>query len=62
MFDESVQSAEFVTRNRGIHVVFDVVVHMPVEKLDNWVEVNRAAAEAEVRYFVLKTHMLCGVA
>ena len=43
-------------------MVFGVVVHMPVEKLEQGIEVDRAAAEAKIRYFVLQTNMLCGVA
>ena len=62
VFDEPVQATESVTWHCSIHMVFDMVVHMPVEKLDNWVEVDRAAAEAKVRHVVLKANMLCGVA
>ena len=39
-----------------------VVVHMPVEKLEQGIEVDRAAAEAEIRHLVLQSNMLCGVA
>lgn len=39
-----------------------VVVHMPVEKLEQGIEVDRAAAEAKIRYFVLQPNVLCGVA
>lgn len=43
-------------------MVLGVVIHMPVEKLEQGIEVNRAAAEAKIRYFVLQPNVLCGVA
>ena len=39
-------------------MMFSVVVHVPVEKLENRVEVDSPAAEAEIRYPVLKSYML----
>src|SRR6266498_607592 len=44
----AMQACQFVARHSGIHVMFDVVVHVPVEKLHNRVEVNRACAQAEI--------------
>ena len=43
-------------------MVLGVVIHMPVEKLEQGIEVDRAAAEAKIRYFVLQPNVLCGVA
>ena len=39
-----------------------VVVHVPVEKLEQGVEVDRAAAEAKIWHLVLQPNVLCGVA
>ena len=43
-------------------MMFSVVVHVPVEKLENRVEVDSPAAEAEIRYPVLKPHVLGHIA
>ena len=56
------QTTEFVTWDSSIHVVFSVVIHVPVEELNDGIEVNGATAEAEVRHFVLKADVLCRVA
>ncbi len=43
-------------------MVFGVVVHMPVEKLEQGIEVDRAAAETKIRHLVLQANVLCIVA
>ena len=39
---------QVVARYRGIHVVLDVVVHLPIEKSQDRVQVNGPCAQTEV--------------
>ena len=52
VLDELVQSREVVARHAGVHVMLRVVVHVPVEELKYGVQVQRAAAKAEIRHVV----------
>ena len=58
-FYHLMKSAQSVTGNRCIHVMFDVEVHVPVEKLDNGVEIDGSATKAKVGHFILKADVLC---
>ena len=62
MADHFVKLAEIVAGHRGIHVVLDVVVHLPIEKSNHRVECECAAAEAEIADIVLEADMLGVVA
>ena len=44
------QLAQVVERHAGVHVVLDVVVHVPVEEAGHRSQQDRAAAPAEVRH------------
>ena len=52
VLDQPMQLAKVVTGNGGVHVVFGVVIHVPIEKLHDGIEVDRTAAKAEVGNFV----------
>jgi len=56
----AIQACQLVARHFGMHVMFDVVVHVPVEKLHNRVEVNRACAKAEIFYSGTSYWAVCG--
>ena len=62
MLDHAVELAQPVAGHRGEHVVFGMVVHVPVKELDEGIEVDGAAAEAEIGYFVLEADVLGGIA
>ena len=62
VLDPSVQTGEAVTGYGRVHMVFDVEVHMPVEELDDRVQVNRTAGEPEVGHLVGQAYVLGGVA
>lgn len=62
MFNGLVKCLEMITGNGGIHVVLGVVVHMPVEKLQERVHGERPAAETEIGGFVHQTDMLGSIA
>ena len=62
MLDHFVKFAEIVAGHGGIHVVLDVVVHLPIEKPNHRVECEGAAAEAEIADIVLEADMLGVVA
>jgi len=48
VFDEPVKPTELVAGNSREHVVFDMVIHMPVEELHEGVDRESPAAEAEI--------------
>ena len=58
MLNYLMQFAQVVTGHRGIHVVFDMKVHVPVEKLDKGIQDDRARTEPEVGHIVLQPHVL----
>ncbi len=58
MLDHLMQFAQVVTRHRRIHVVFDMKVHVPVEKLDKGIQDDRARTEPKIGHIVLQPHML----
>jgi hypothetical protein len=62
VFDPTVQLAEFITGDRSEHVVFDVVVHVPVEELHHGINRECAAAKAKIGHIILQTDVLSGVA
>lgn len=49
MFDFPAQCRQVVEGNRGEHVVLHVILHVPVEKSDEWAARVGAAAEPEIR-------------
>ena len=61
MFDQFVEFSEVIARNGCVHVVFDMVVHLPVKEADDRMNGEGAAAEAEVINIVLEASMLCVV-
>jgi drug/metabolite transporter superfamily protein YnfA len=44
-----VQFGQVVARHGGVHVVFGVVVHLPIEEADERVQVDRAGTQAEIK-------------
>ena len=56
--DHLVKFAKVVAGNGGIHVVLNVVVHLPIEKPNHGVECEGAAAEAEVADIVLEADII----
>ena len=62
MFDQSVEFPQVVTGYRCIHVVFDVVVHVPIEELEEWIEQDGPAADSKIGHVILQPDMLGGVA
>ena len=56
------QFRQIVARHRSVHVVFDVVVHVPVEKPEKRIHSECPAAEAEIRNVVLQADVLSVVA
>lgn len=61
-FYHLMKSAQSVTGNRRIHVMFDVEVHVPVEKLDDRIGGKGAAAESRVSGVILESNVLGVVA
>ena len=47
--DEAMQPGKMVTGDGGVHVVLGVIVHVPIEELDDGVEVDGAAAQAKIK-------------
>ena len=60
--NRTMQEAEIVAGNRGVHMMLGVVVHVPVQKLNNRVYGERPTAEPEIRHVVLQTDVLRVVA
>jgi len=61
MFDSLVQSIQIVTRYIGKHVMFNVVVHVPIQKSNDGIESERSAAQSEISCVPFKSHVLCVV-
>ena len=62
VLDGVVEALEFVAGDAGVHVVLDVVVHVPIQKLHDGIEVDGAGAQAVVFDFVLEPDVLGVVA
>jgi len=58
VLDHFMKFAEVVAGHGGIHVVLDVVVHLPIEKPNHRVEREGAATEAEVADIVLEADII----
>ena len=58
MSDHGVKFAKVVAGHGCIHVVLNVIIHLPVEKPDNWMKIERAATKAEIIHVVLEPDML----
>jgi len=56
------QSPKVVAGNPGEHVVFGVVVHVPIQKRQNWIECERPTANPKVGVFVGQTDVLGRIA
>jgi len=59
VFHRQVKLLQLVERNRRIDVVFDVVVHVPVDPAIERTHVNRARVEAMVDRVLGETRVLC---
>ena len=62
MFYQFVQLAQPVARNRGIHMVLRVVIHVPVEEPCKRIQNESSTAKSEIRHFILQANVLCVVA
>ena len=60
--DETMEFAQFVARDGGVHMVFSVVIHLPIKEPDNRVQGKSPAGAAEIRDVVLQSNMLGVVA
>ena len=56
--DQAMKFRKIVERNCGVHVVFDMVVHLPIEKLGEPVHFECPRIESEVSYIVHQSDML----
>ena len=56
------QFPKVVTGNRSIHMVFDVIVHVPIEKGQEGIQNYGSGTESEIGYIVPKPCMLSAVA
>ena len=52
---------EVIAGYRRVHVMLDVVVHVPVEKLKEGIQANRAGTEPKVWDVIPQTAVLCNV-
>ncbi len=62
VFDQLMQATEPITGDRGVHVVFRMIIHMPIKKLDYGVDRKGPATKPKVGDVVLKTDVLGTVA
>ena len=56
--DSLMQRAQTVARHGRIHMVFGVIIHMPVKKLDKRVEIDGPTTQPEIRHVVRQTNVL----
>ena len=56
------QLAEVVARHRGVHVVFRVVVHLPVQEAEERIQQDGPAAKPVIRHLILEPGVLGVVA
>ena len=56
------ESAQMVAGHGVVHVMFNVIVHVPIEKTDQGVHQDRSRAKTKVEYGVGQTCVLCIVA
>ena len=62
MLNHAVQSSESVARHGSVHMMFGVVVHVPVEEADEWMKDDGPATQAVIRDIVLEADVLGVVA
>ena len=58
MPDLPMKLTKIVTRNRGVHMMIGVIVHVPVQKPNEWTENYGTATETEIGHFIYQTDML----
>ena len=58
ILNQAMQFAKIVTGHRGVHVMLGVVIHVPIQELEERIEVYCPAAEPEIGRFVDQTGML----
>ncbi len=58
VLDEPMKSSQPVAGNGGVHVMFNMIVHVPVKKLDDRISGEGAAAEPKIGYLVLQADVL----
>lgn len=56
------QFPKVVAGDRRIHMVFDVIVHVPIEEGKKWIKNYGSGTESEIGYIVRKSCMLSAVA
>src|SRR5579859_2706948 len=56
--DGGMELTQPVAGDRGVHMVLDVVVHVPVQKADNGIDDEGAGAQAKVGDIILETGVL----
>ena len=52
------QFPEIVAWNPGIHMVFGMPVHVPIEEMNEGAQDDGTAAETEISHIVLETYVL----
>ena len=55
------EAGQVVAGNSGVDVMLGVVVHVPVEELEDWVQSECSTANAKVRVLVRQADVLRGV-
>ena len=58
MFNHVVQLAEIVAGDGGIHMMFDVVIHVPVQKAQKRVENDGARIQAIIADIIRESRVL----
>jgi hypothetical protein len=62
ILDPTMQLSQTIAGHGSIHMVFYMVVHVPIQKLDKRIEIDGSTAKPKVRDLVLQTDMLSRVA
>ena len=60
--NQRMQLRQPIAGNGSIHVMFCVVMHVPVEKAEQRIQGDGATAEAKVRHIILQAGMLTVIA
>ena len=58
IFNHLMEFRQIVGRYIGVHVVLDVVFHLPVQKTENGIQINRSGAVAMIFDVFIKTCVL----
>ena len=62
MANESMKLAEIVARDRAVHVMFSVPIHVPIQESNECTRYESTRVEPEICYSLVQTHMLGGIA